>query len=177
MSCHKGRFDTCDTGGSCRSSWSLCTTSVKSSAWKQTTSLVIRGWSLLGKKKKKREFQEFLKYFTPDHYSSAQQKASLNQWPTSVLHCEQNLNTSQQRIILKKEGWFIDFPFFFFLHFCCIHNKSDICMDNILKSLRTGSNCYYQSSLCSRNHNLPQFFHSIIEQNNSALREKCKITK
>lgn len=77
----------------------------------------------------------------------------------------------------EKRGMIHRFPFFFFLHFCCIHNKSDICMDNILKSLRTGSNCYYQSSLCSRNHNLPQFFHSIIEQNNSALREKCKITK
>lgn len=75
------------------------------------------------KKKKKREFQEFLKYFTPDHYSSAQQKASLNQWPTSVLHCEQNLNTSQQRIILKKEGWFIDFPFFSFSIFAAFTTK------------------------------------------------------
>lgn len=61
MSCHEGRFHTCDTGGSCRSSWSLCTTSVKSSAWKQTTSLVIRGWSLLGKT---REIQEFWKYLS-----------------------------------------------------------------------------------------------------------------
>lgn len=46
-SCSKRMFITCDTGGSCKSSWSLWTTSVKSSAWKQTTSLVIRGWSLL----------------------------------------------------------------------------------------------------------------------------------
>lgn len=56
MSCHEGRFDTCDTGGSCRSSWSLCTTSVKSSAWKQTTSLVIRGWSLLEKDENSKNF-------------------------------------------------------------------------------------------------------------------------
>lgn len=43
----KSTVPTCDTGGSNRSSWSLCTTSVKSSAWKHTTSLVILGRSLL----------------------------------------------------------------------------------------------------------------------------------
>lgn len=38
---------TWDTGGSYKSTWSLWTTSLKSSAWKQITSLVIRGRSLL----------------------------------------------------------------------------------------------------------------------------------
>lgn len=85
MSCHEGRFVTCDTGGSCRSSWSLCTTSVKSSAWKQTTSLVIRGWSLLEKNENSRNF--WIQLFPAESFIEPMTYLSVN-----TMH---SLNTSQ----------------------------------------------------------------------------------
>lgn len=149
MSCQKGRFDTCDTGGSCRSSWSLCTTSVKSSAWKQTTSLVIRGWSLLEKNENSRNFWVFELQSIP-----ALPAESFIE-PMTCLSATLCMKSQHFSIVyyFKKELLYIYFPFFFLI-FAAFTTEGMFAWTIHWKAWDPGSNCHGQNSLWSRNHYL-----------------------